>query len=131
MKKYVKVLKVAPTLIVQKVEPTVEFLENHLGFTKFVEVPGDDGLVFAMMVNGAAEIHVQSHASAIKDMPCFSDAQMPAASFVYLDVEDVRALYEQLKSMDIVLPIEKTFYGATHFFIREPGGHILGLSENS
>jgi hypothetical protein len=31
---------------------------------------------------------------------------------------------------DIILPLEKTFYGATHFFIREPGGHVLGLSEN-
>ena len=51
-------------------------------------------------------------------------------AFLYIDVKDVSALFEKLKDCDVILPLEKTFYGATHFFIREPGWHVLGFSEN-
>lgn len=122
--------KVAPTLIVEKVEPTMEFMVRRLGFEKVMDVPGDQGLVFAMLVRDNAEIHLQTRASAIKDIPYFADATKTPSSFLYIDVEDVRAFYDQLKDVEVLLPIEKTFYGATHFFIREPGGHVFGFSQN-
>lgn len=122
--------KVAPTLIVEVVEPTMEFMIDRLGFQKVVDVPGESGLAFAMLVNGNVEIHLQSKKSAVKDIPYFSEVKTPPSSFLYIDVEDVNALYEKLKDVDILKPIEKTFYGATHFFIREPGGHVLGFSQN-
>jgi uncharacterized glyoxalase superfamily protein PhnB len=123
-------LRVAPTLIVERIEPSLEFWVNRLGFTKAVEIPGEDGLVFAMLVNDNVEVHLQTRATAAKDMPYLSDCRMPPSAFLYIDVEDVRALFEKLKDCDVILPLEKTFYGATHFFIREPGGHVLGFSEN-
>lgn len=123
-------LKVAPTLIVDKIEPSLQFWTETLGFSKIAEVPGDDGLVFAMLVNGNVEVHFQSRASTKKDMPYLADSGMPPSSFLYIDVEDVKSLYETLKGQDILLPLEKTFYGATHFFIREPGGHVVGFSQN-
>jgi uncharacterized glyoxalase superfamily protein PhnB len=123
-------LKAAPTFIVEKIEPSLKFWTERLGFSKAVDVPGDNGLVFAMLVNGSVEVHFQTRASAIKDMPYFADSKMPSSSFLYIDVEDVRGLSEKLKDCDIILPLEKTFYGATHFFIREPGGHVVGFSQN-
>ncbi len=124
-------LKVAPTLIVEKIEPTMSFLVKRLGFTKAVDVPAEDGsLAFAMMVNGNVEIHLQSRASVAKDTPYLAGCQMPPSSFLYIDVEDVASLYEELKNADVILPLQKTFYGAQHFFIREPGGHVLGFSKN-
>lgn len=123
-------LKIAPTLIVEKVEPTVDFMVDKLSFEKTAEVPGKDGLSFAMLVNGNVEIHIQERSSAAEGMPYFGKSAMPPSSFLYIDVEDVSSIYEKLKDQDIVLPLEKTFYGATHFFIREPGGHVFGFSEN-
>ena len=123
-------LKIAPTLIVEKVEPTVDFMVEKLSFEKTAEVPGENGLNFAMLVSGNVEIHVQTRRSAAEDIPYFDKAAMPPSSFLYIDIEDVSSLYEKLKHEDIVLPLRKTFYGATHFFIREPGGHVLGFSEN-
>ena len=122
-------LKIAPTLIVEKIEPSLDFFANRLGFTKVAEVPGDDGLVFAMLVHGPVEIHLQTKKSAAKDLP-FGDSRMPSSSFLYIDVADVKELHQRLQDTDIVLPLEKTLYGATHFFLREPGGHILGFSQN-
>lgn len=123
--------KVAPTLIVEKVEPTMNFMITRLGFEKVVDVEGDNGLDFAMLVNGNVEIHLQTRAGASKGMPCFISSANPApSSFLYIDVADVHLLYKQLFDVEILLPIEKTFYGATHFFVREPGGHVLGFSQN-
>jgi uncharacterized glyoxalase superfamily protein PhnB len=93
-------------------------------------VPGDDGLAFVMLTNGNVEIHFQTRASAVKDLPYFAPSQLPSSSFLYIDVEDVRALHERLKGAEILAPLEKTFYGATHFFLREPGGHVIGFSQN-
>lgn len=123
-------LKVAPTLIVDQVEPSLAFFETKLGFTKVTEVPGEGALVFALLSKGNAEVHLQSRASAGKDLPYLGKSEMPPSSFLYFDVEDVKSLYEELKGGDVLSPLEKTFYGATHFFIREPGGHVLGFSQN-
>jgi hypothetical protein len=28
------------------------------------------------------------------------------------------------------VPLSRTFYGATHFFIKDPGGQVIGFSQN-
>lgn len=122
--------KVAPTLVVEKVEPTMQFMTERLGFQKVVDVPSEDGLAFAMLVNGNIEVHLQTRSSASKDIPYLASSSNPPSSFLYIDVEDVQSLYKQLQDVEILRPIEKTFYGATHFFIREPGGHVFGFSQN-
>jgi uncharacterized glyoxalase superfamily protein PhnB len=123
-------LKVAPTLIVERIEPSLEFFTRRLGFEKTAEVPGDDGaLVFAMLNAGAVEIHLQSRGSVAADLPYLASNAAPS-TFLYIDVADVRALWERLQDCDILKPLEKTFYGATHFFLKEPGGHVLGFSQN-
>lgn len=83
-----------------------------------------------MVAKGNVEIHFQSRASTRKDMPYLSDSRMPPSSYLYIDVENVESLYEELKNHDVLSPLEKTFYGTTHFFIREPGGHVVGFSQN-
>src|SRR3954467_3821011 len=96
-------LKLAPTLIVDKIEPSLKYFTETLGFTKTVEVPGDDGLVFAMLNNDNVEIHLQTRASTSKDMPYLTDSKMPPSSFLYIDVENVKDLYEKLKGHDLLL----------------------------
>lgn len=124
-------LKVTPTLIVDRIEPSLAFFVEQLHFTKAAEVAGDAGtLVFAMVTHGDVEVHLQTRASAGKDVPYLAGSAMPPSSFLYIDVADVNALWEELKALDVLVPIQKTFYGATHFFVREPGGHVLGFSQN-
>ncbi len=54
-----------PIIFVDRVEPCLGFWEQ-LGFEKTGEVPGDDGLVFAMLASGGVEIMYQLRAS-LKD----------------------------------------------------------------
>jgi hypothetical protein len=83
-----------------------------------------------MLVRGPVEVHLQTRASVAKDMPYLAACALPPATFLYIDVDDVHALHAQFQPHEILVPIEKTFYGATHFFIKEPGGHVLGFSQN-
>lgn len=124
-------LKVAPTLLLEKIEPTLDFFVERLGFTTVAEVPGDEGLAFALLACDRFEVHLQTIAAAGKDIPYLGRAAFPPACFLYIDVDDVATLYEKLKGTEVLVGLEKTFYGATHFFIREPGGHVLGFSQNA
>ena len=127
-----QISKIAPTLLVDKIEPSLVFWTENLGFKKKAEVPGPKGLVFALLTNGDLEVHLQTLESAATDIPYFKDCKKPSSSFLYIDVDDVHGLYEKLKNKaEIILKLEKTFYGATHFFIREPSGHIVGFSQNA
>src|SRR6185437_14075105 len=60
----------APVLIVDAVEPSLDFWTRQLGFTRQHEVPGPDGtLVFASVTKDGVEIMYQTRASVIADMP--------------------------------------------------------------
>ena len=50
------------------------------------------------------------------------------ASF-YFHVEDVDQLFKDTKGqVDLLVPIQETWYGRREFFIRAPDGYIIGLS---
>ena len=60
----------APVLIVDAVEPCLEFWATNLGFTNANEVPGPDGkLVFASVKKDGVEIMYQTRASVVADSP--------------------------------------------------------------
>ena len=98
-----------PVLIVEAVEPSVQFWTN-LGFAKENEVPGPDGkLIFASVKKDGVEIMYQSRASVIADDP-------------------KSASERQTKGAPVVKARHETFYGTTEFYIREPGGNVVGFS---
>ena len=125
-------LKVAPTLLVDEIEPSLAFYTEALGFDKVVDVPGDDGkLAFAMLSQGNVEIHLQTRVGAAQDIPYLAGRGGPPSGFLYIDVKDVHGLFERLKGrVEVLVPLQKTFYGATHFFIKDPGGQVVGFSQN-
>jgi uncharacterized glyoxalase superfamily protein PhnB len=122
-------LKVAPTLIVESVEPSLEFLTTRVGFQKVVAVPGEtNGLVFATVASGNVELCLQKRTSV--DLPYLTNGG-PPSTFLYINVENVDVLWDQLQDCEILTPLEETFDGAKYFFIKEPGGHVLGFSQNA
>src|SRR5215472_14415742 len=60
----------APVLIVDAVEPCIDFWAANLGFAKANEVPGPDGkLIFASVKKDGVEIMYQTRASVVADSP--------------------------------------------------------------
>ena len=121
-----------PVLIVDEVEPCVEFWMSRLGFEKPNEVPGDDGkLIFAILQKDGVELMYQTKASVAADTPAQKGeltGHTTALFFTVPSMSDLDALESALKGAPIVKPRHQTFYGSTEFYVREPGGNVVGFA---
>lgn len=122
----------APVLVVDALEPSVDFWATQLGFTVENQVPGPDGTpVFASVKKDGIEIMYQSRASVLADYPSMAkelDGHSAALFFMVPRTADLDALERRATGATVVKPRHDTFYGTTEFYIREPGGHMVGFA---
>ncbi len=111
--------KMTPVLLVDTVEPSLDFWVRRLGFTKTLEVPGEGGLAFVILVDGAVEVMLQTYASAASDV----GALERSITHLYSEVANIEETIAKLDGLPVVLPRRKSFYGADEYGVREPGGH--------
>jgi len=121
-----KLKKLTPVLFVEAIEPCLPFWVERLGFEKTVEVPHGDRLGFVILVRDDVEVMLQTRASVAEDVPAL--AAEPSRSFLYLEVADLAPVVERLQGADIVIPVRKTFYGATEIGVRDPAGNVVVFS---
>jgi uncharacterized glyoxalase superfamily protein PhnB len=121
-----------PVLIVDAVEAPVAFWTDRLGFVKENEVPGPDGkLVFASVKKDGVEIMYQTRASVIAENASQAaelNGRSVALFITVPAVADLDAIERQTKGAPVVKPRHDTFYGTTEFYIREPGGNVVGFA---
>ncbi|MDB4889202.1 MAG: Glyoxalase/bleomycin resistance protein/dioxygenase [Gemmatimonadetes bacterium] len=126
------VQSLAPILIVEAIEPCVAFWRDRLGFTTENEVPGEDGrLMFVSVKSGPVEIMYQTRASVLaEDASKASELQgHSTALFVQLpSIADLDLAERAMEGAPVVKPRHATFYGTTEFYVREPGGNIVGFA---
>ena len=122
----------APVLIVDAVEPCVDFWATNLGFSKENAVPGPDGkLVFASVKKDGVEIMYQTRASVAADSPAQApelDGHSVALFLTVASLADLDAVESALSAAPVVKPRHKTFYGSTELYVREPGGNVVGFA---
>jgi uncharacterized glyoxalase superfamily protein PhnB len=122
----------APVLIVDAVEPSVKFWTEQLGFTKDNEVPGPDGkLIFASVKKDAVEIMYQTRASVVADNAAAATELAGRSVTLFITVPaiaDLDEIAQRSKGAPVVKARHDTFYGTTEFYIREPGGNIVGFA---
>ena len=123
-----QIKKLTPNLYADKIEDCVAFWVNGLGFEKTVEVPGDGGLVFAAVQKGAIEVMYGTYASLEKDLGG-KNAYQRGTSFLFIEVDDLDAVLAAMKDAPLVLPVHKTFYGATEFTVTDPAGHLITFAQ--
>jgi uncharacterized glyoxalase superfamily protein PhnB len=121
-----------PVLIVDSVEPSIAFWTQQLGFRKENEVPGPDGkLIFASVKKDNVEIMYQTRASVVADVPAMNAELNGRSISLFITVptlKDLDAIERQTAGAPVVKPRHETFYGATEFYIREPGGNVVGFA---
>jgi len=121
-----------PVLIVEAVEPCAQFWIDKLGFTKPTEVPGDDGkLVFVILQKDGVEIMYQTRASVIAETPDQAGDLQGHSIALFITVPSMGDLDEverAVRGAPVVKNRHTTFYGSTEFYIREPGGNVVGFA---
>jgi uncharacterized glyoxalase superfamily protein PhnB len=115
-----------PILIVDAIEPCLDFWKR-IGFAATVEVPDGDALAFVILNNGPVEIMYQTRASVAKDAPSMAD--FPSSSILYIHVTNIDEIIAAVSGAPVLIPKRTTFYGATEYSVREPGGSAVSFSE--
>jgi len=119
----------SPNIYVQDVKGTMQFY-SKLGFSAMMSVPeNSEEPVWAMMQNGGVSIMFESFSSIEGRLPEISRNQGGSLLF-YIKVKDIQGLYESLKDEVTVLHgLQKTFYGATEFTIKDCNGWVLTFAD--
>jgi uncharacterized glyoxalase superfamily protein PhnB len=122
----------APVLVVDSVEPCLDFWVDQLAFSKENEVPGPDGKVlFASVKKDDVEIMYQSRASVAADSPEQAAELTGHSTALFITVPtvaDLDAIEARVKNAPSVKPRHETFYGSIEFYVREPGGNVVGFA---
>ncbi|SFE27479.1 Uncharacterized conserved protein PhnB, glyoxalase superfamily [Chitinophaga sp. CF118] len=120
----------SPNMYVHDVKSTMEFYQI-LGFKPVMTVPeNDEQPIWAMMKNGNVSLMFEAFKSIEGRLPEIS-RQMGGSFLLYLNVKDIRGLFESIKGKVTVLSgLETTFYGATEFVIKDCNGYVLTFAEH-
>jgi len=115
--------KLTPNLIVRRIETSLPFWVDRLGFEKVVEVPEGNELGFVILRRGNVEVMMQSVVSVEKDVPPIAAGTHRAV--LYLEVDDLAPIRTALRDWPEVIPERTTPYGAREIIVADPAGHIV------
>ena len=122
-------MKITPILIVDEIEPSLDFWVAKLCFEKTVEVPEGDKLGFVILQKEGTEVMLQSRASVRKDAgSAVADEMLASGSHLYIEVESFSDALERVKGAEVLVAERTTFYGMREIWVREPGGNVVGFA---
>jgi len=127
--KTIEVKKVTAVLLVEEIEPCLNFWVERLGFTKTAEVPDGNKLAFVMLQKGGTEVMYQTFASVEKDNAQLAKDMRRGPTFLYVEVDDLDAVIAALKGVPVVMPVRTTFYGAKEIGVKDPAGHFVTFAQ--
>jgi uncharacterized glyoxalase superfamily protein PhnB len=117
-------------LFVKDINKSITFYKQ-LGFEIVMSVPEQGDLVWAMITCGGVSIMLQTMASMGDELPDIDRKQTGGPLIFYIKLKQIRNFYEQIKDeVEVVKGLEKTFYGATEFTIKDADGFHLTFAED-
>ena len=132
----------SPNLMVADVAASLAFYVDGLGGTIAFTVDADqnsdmdggiiDSAVFASVRMGTSEMMLQERNNLAHDAPhAFSvDDAIGGSLSMYFRVDDVDAVLARLQSasdVEIVKPLELTWYGMKEVWVRDPDGYVVTI----
>lgn len=120
---------ISPNIFVKDINETIKFYQN-IGFKTVMTVPEEGDLVWAMMTCGNVTFMFQTFDSLGSELPTIS-RQDGGSLLLYIQTREIRAFHDKIKDkVNVIKGLEKTFYGATEFAIRDINNYILTFAEN-
>jgi uncharacterized glyoxalase superfamily protein PhnB len=120
---------VSPNIFVNDIQATVKFYEI-LGFTVITAVPEQKNPIFVMMTCGSVTFMFQTYASIESTLPLVNRSN-GGSLLLYIKVKNIRTFFEKVNDKVTVLQgLEKTFYGATEFSIKDNNNYMLTFAED-
>jgi catechol 2,3-dioxygenase-like lactoylglutathione lyase family enzyme len=122
--------KLTPNLVVSDIERSLAFYRDVLGFAVAFSVPDKPPFVFVAVHSGPVEIFLNAPEPAIAEYPAFKDRPIGGTLTLFIEVAGVRRLHDELRArVNVVMPLEKKWYGLTEFAIADPDGYLITFAE--
>jgi uncharacterized glyoxalase superfamily protein PhnB len=119
-----------PNLIVADVERSIAFYRDLLGFSVEQTVPDAPPLVFAIVRSGPVEVYLNAPGPAVEEYPAFKDRPIGGTLTLFIRLTGIRAAYDALRArVNVVMPLEKKWYGVTEFACTDPDGYVITFAE--
>lgn len=119
----------SPNIFVSDINKTIEFYKQ-LGFSVIATVPEEGNYVWAMMKCEDVTFMFQTYESLGDSLPEIHRTNGGSLLF-YINVKGIRAFYEALKEKATIFKgLEKMFYGATEFAVKDNNGYVLTFAED-
>ncbi len=117
-------------LFVTDINKSIAFYKQ-LGFEVTMTVPEQGDLVWAMLIHGGVAIMLQTFASMGDELPDIDRSKSGGTLLLYIKLKNIRTFFEQIKDKaEVVKGLEKVFYGATEFTIKDINGYHLTFAED-
>jgi uncharacterized glyoxalase superfamily protein PhnB len=123
-----KMQRLAPVLMVDAIEPVLQFWVDRLGFKKAAEVPHEGKLGFVSLERDDITLMYQTRDSVAADVPPLASSPQ-RGTFLFITVDDLDAVAKALEGVTPVVPRRKTFYGADELIVREPAGNTVTFAQ--
>ena len=118
-------MKLTPVLVVARLETSLPFWVDRMGFEKTVDVPGNDGISFGILVRDGAELMLQTAASVAADEPAFAPKGESRVTSLFIEVDDFADTLKRLEGYPLAMAERTTFYGMREVGLIEPSGNIV------
>ena len=122
------VKRLTPVLMVDAIEPVLEFWITRLGFEKTIEVPHENTLGFVALERDGVQLMYQTRASVAADIEPLAASPM-RGTFLFIEVDDLDAIARSLHGVTPVVPRRTTFYGSQELIVREPAGNAVTFAQ--
>jgi uncharacterized glyoxalase superfamily protein PhnB len=120
---------ITPNIFVRDINATIAFYKQ-IGFELTMSVPEEGDFVWVMMSCGKVNFMFQTFDSLGNDLPEISRND-GGSLLLYIQTRNIRTFYSNIKDkVSIIKGLDKTFYGATEFSIRDNNGYILTFAED-
>lgn len=122
--------KLTPNLVVADLERSIAFYRDVLGFTVMTTVPDAAPFVFAIVQSGPVGVFLNAVGPAVEEYPAFNGRALGGTLTLFIDVDDIRGSYEELKDrVEVVMPLETKWYGVTEFAFVDPDGYVITFAQ--
>jgi uncharacterized glyoxalase superfamily protein PhnB len=119
----------SPNIFVRDLNKTIEFYKI-LGFNIVTTVPESGELDWAMMACGKVTVMFQTFKNLADKLPEISRKD-GGSLLLYIKLTGIRGFFETIKNkVPILHGLEKTFYGATEFSVKDNNGYVLTFAED-
>jgi uncharacterized glyoxalase superfamily protein PhnB len=122
-------VSLSPNIYVENVQSTIDYYKL-LGFSVVMTVPEDQvNPIWVMMQNAAVTILFESFENIAGKLPQINRSK-GGSLLLYIKVENIQEYFDSVKDhVQILHPLQKTFYGATEFSIEDCNGYVLTFAD--